>query len=535
MISSSTLLTDGASRAVALLLTVLVVGMATGCRTAGGLAPAELATRSQAPPHTAPGHPPLAAVFHRALPETATAQAGQGDAATPAAVAMSAPVDLEPDDEEDDHDEEDGSDPSAEQDERPEVKALELDDELDAALAQAVASSEITDTLSVAVVDANGQVVFDHNGDRLRLPASSTKVITAAAVVEALGVGHRLSTKALVDGEVVDDELEGDLVLVGGGDPGLGHPEFERILMLWPRTPLEDLADQIAESVEEITGDVVADPHSWPDEPLAEGWPQRYLDQGHARRSSALTVNAGTAIVDRDGGIIARPVSDPALEAAEELIDLLEDRDVDVGGEAVRASEPRAGQHVARVQGHQLGDVMAQMLRSSDNVLADGLWRAAGAMQGDASWAGAEQWGLDVLERSGADTDGAVLGDGSGLSRDSRVSAAQLAQLDAAMARGEHADAWTDLMTAAGNSKYLRRRLAGNDADGAARAKTGTLDDVRSLAGHVVGKEGRWHFAVMADGLTGSQPWQARESTDEIVELLARHVRGCDLDGCDSR
>jgi D-alanyl-D-alanine carboxypeptidase/D-alanyl-D-alanine-endopeptidase (penicillin-binding protein 4) len=397
-----------------------------------------------------------------------------------------------------------------------------------------VQRSELGEQVSVAVVAPDGEVVFDHHAARLRMPASAAKLITAAAVVETFGVDHRLTTEVIADGEVTDGTLDGDLVLVGGGDPALAHPDFEQVLARWPRTRLEDLADRVAGAVDRVTGDVVADAHAWPDQPTARGWPQRYLDRGYARHISALTVNASTEIVERGGRTLAIPVTDPATEAARALRGLLEDRDVVVDGGAVRGRGPVDGRPVASVEGHPLAVVMAEMVRRSDNVLADGLWRAAGSTQGNGSWQAAERLARGLLDDAGADTEGVVLADGSGLSREWRVSAAHLAKRDAAMARGPHADAWAELMSAAGNAVHLQRRMIGRDVHPVLRAKTGTLRDARSLAGHVADHRGRWHFAVVGDRLTGAQPWEVRELTDEVVELLARHARGCDLGGCGS-
>lgn len=430
------------------------------------------------------------------------------------------------------------TEPAAGEEEAPdaptpaEIETLAATPELTAALTEAIASSEVAERVGVAVVAADGTVAFDHRADRPRMPASAAKLITAALVVDTLGVDHRLTTEVIADGEVDDGLLDGDLVLVGAGDPALAHPEFERILARWPRTRLEDLADEIAGSLGRITGDVVGDAHAWAHEPRASGWPQQYLDRGYARHTSALTVNAGTEIVERDDATLAIPVTDPAREAAAELHNLLTDRDVTIDGEPRHRDGPVAGSPVASVEGEPLDVVMAEMMRGSDNVLADGLWRAAGATDRAGSWSSSERRARDLLRRAGADTAGLALADGSGLSRDSRVSPVQLATLDAAMARGEHAEAWRELMGAAGNARHLQRRLAGSDAHGTVRAKTGTLRDVRSLAGHVAGQEGRWHVAVIGDGLSGEQPWQVRDLIDELVELLARHARGCGLASC---
>ena len=73
----------------------------------------------------------------------------------------------------------------------------------------------------------DGQVVDTYDADTPRIPASTTKFITALAALEILGGDYRFKTRLLVSGEVHESTLHGDLYLVGGGDPTLSTNDLQ--------------------------------------------------------------------------------------------------------------------------------------------------------------------------------------------------------------------------------------------------------------------------------------------------------------------
>lgn len=68
---------------------------------------------------------------------------------------------------------------------------------------------------------SNDATLFSHNPDRLLIPASLTKLITTAAVLDTWGAAHQFTTSVFYRGRRQKDRIHGDLVLVGGGDPYL--------------------------------------------------------------------------------------------------------------------------------------------------------------------------------------------------------------------------------------------------------------------------------------------------------------------------
>ncbi len=67
----------------------------------------------------------------------------------------------------------------------------------------------------------DGRVVDTYDADTPRIPASTTKLMTALAAFEILGADYRFETRLLATGEVRESTLHGELYLVGGGDPTL--------------------------------------------------------------------------------------------------------------------------------------------------------------------------------------------------------------------------------------------------------------------------------------------------------------------------
>ena len=68
---------------------------------------------------------------------------------------------------------------------------------------------------------SDGTTLFSHNADQLLIPASLTKLITTAAVLDTWGATHQFTTSVFYRGQRQGDSIRGDLVLVGGGDPYL--------------------------------------------------------------------------------------------------------------------------------------------------------------------------------------------------------------------------------------------------------------------------------------------------------------------------
>jgi len=143
----------------------------------------------------------------------------------------------------------------------------------------------------------SGRVLYSQNGEKLFTPASNTKLFTTAATLALIGPDyHSLTT---VETTAVLDKygrLNGDLVLVGRGDPNISGRTLPYNIRTERKPPylkvLEELADQVAaKGVKYVDGDVVGDDSYFAFERYGEGWTQDDLVWEWGAPVSALTVN----------------------------------------------------------------------------------------------------------------------------------------------------------------------------------------------------------------------------------------------------
>lgn len=396
-------------------------------------------------------------------------------------------------------------------------------------LGRLLAREQVSGDVGIAVLDDQGQPVFGSSAARPLLPASTQKLPVAAAALARLGPDFRFVTTirgtALPDANGV---LNGDLVIVGGGDPTLVGPDYARLNPDRPSTPMRALARRIKRAgITRVTGRIVGDPTIFADEPVAAGWLSRYFDALDATRISGLTVDKGRRLYRSGGGLRAVPAEDPAKEAARSLRKLLKDQGVKVGGGAVavRQSLPTALE-ITKLQSPPLDELLQYMVQRSDNHLADTIFRTLGAVDGDSTWIGAAGVVSSTLAPLELDWSGVVLADGSGLSRANRVSAQFLADLQSRMWRSNLQAQWHPLLAVSAHNGTLRYRFRDTVAAGRVYGKTGSLRDVVALTGTLVGPAGRHlHFTMTGNRLRSTS--QMRELTDRAVLVLAEELYGC--------
>lgn len=136
-----------------------------------------------------------------------------------------------------------------------------------------------------------GQILFRHNSRKLFMPASNNKLVTAAVALSRLGPDYRFRTRVAARGAVgPDGTLQGDLVVVGGGDPSISERFFDDD----PTAPFRAWADSLkAHGVRRIQGDLVGDDDLYDDVHLGPGWAWDYLDAYYAAEIGALLYNEG--------------------------------------------------------------------------------------------------------------------------------------------------------------------------------------------------------------------------------------------------
>lgn len=399
---------------------------------------------------------------------------------------------------------------------------------LSAALAAALADPGLGSSVGLTVRDAStGTHLLDVSAQVPRTPASTAKLLTAAAIMSALDPDLTLATRA-VRGASAGQASAGqviDVILVAGGDtllsPGVGNPAA-----VAGRAGLADLA---AQSVQSLKAQGVTSVKVHIDERYAAG-------DKYAPGWSQVDVNDGlTGPVAMLGLSTQRPTpgkvasADPALSAAKAFATALAAGGLTVAPDIDRAASPEGAPDLGVVQSAPVADVLALALEDSDNALTESLARQATVKSGQAtSFAAVAAWVKASVAATGVDMDGVTLIDTSGLSRGTLIPARVLGDVLALASGGQRAglqDVVAQLPVAGLTGTLADRFLKGatHSAAGIARAKTGTLTGASAIAGTVVDKDGRLlTFAILADNVpSGVGTLTARAALDRLVAVLA--------------
>lgn len=347
---------------------------------------------------------------------------------------------------------------------------------------------------SCLAVSIDGQQVFAHNPTLPLVPASAQKLLTAYGVYEILGSDYTYETLVVTDAPVVAGVLDGDLYLVGGGDPLLATTDYVSRYDQQPhvRTAIEELANQVvAAGITEINGGIVGDEERYDQVRYLAEWPERFtnVSQNQSGPLSALTVNDGFSNFPADSTApsLATATTQPASFAAALFDDLLEERGVIIRGSSGEAPAPTNRRVIASVTSSPAAATANQMLDISDNMAAEMLLKEIGFV---ASRSGTSEGGAIALENLLAENGFTVaetdVADGSGLASENRVTCRLLLEvLDATAGTPLH-----DGLAVAGETGTLAERFVSTPVAGRVAAKTGRLNEVGALAGTAVANDG---------------------------------------------
>ncbi|MGA1610953.1 MAG: D-alanyl-D-alanine carboxypeptidase/D-alanyl-D-alanine-endopeptidase [Ilumatobacteraceae bacterium] len=363
-------------------------------------------------------------------------------------------------------------------------------------------------------VGTDSKTIVNVNTTKALIPGSNIKLLTAAVALDVLGPERRYLTKML--GIVSGSVVRGDLWLIGSGDPLLTtrlYPLTEKYPTITP-TDVEQLVDAlVALGVTAVEGSVVGDESLYDAERYVPSW-------GDGIRS----VEAGPlgALMINDGAVSGSPIkpANPALAAASEFTKLLASR-----GIAVRdAPEVRVSSSdtplIASLESVTMREVVTEMLVNSDNNTAELLVKEIGRVgRGSATRID----GLNVIASKiaewGLPGEGVALLDGSGLDRTNYLTCDLLAQL---LERDGQDGLVTTALATAGKTGTLRDVFLSGPGSGTMRAKTGTLNGVKSLSGMFPLDDGRSTvFALIMNGSGTSTVNFYRPIWNDLVTALS--------------
>ena len=342
---------------------------------------------------------------------------------------------------------------------------------------------------------ATGRELIAVRPDVVRVPASVEKLFVTSSALLRWGPDGQLQTRVVTDGTVTDGTLDGDLWLVGGGDPTLTEDGL-RTLAAAVKTA----------GVRSVTGGVRADDTQFD---RRRGTPRTGFrpDGDLGGRLGALVLRRGFQ-------------PDPAAYAAERFSRRLRAAGVKMGRRARvggAAPEERAVE-LATLPSPTLATLARATNAPSDNFLAEMLLKALGAQfgGGGSTFSGASVV-RDTLDDFGVRP---RIVDGSGLSRANRTTPRQVVRLLERMQAQEIAPTWRSSLAVVGRSGTVSRRMRGTPAAGRCAVKTGTIRSVSNLAGVCATPGGDVAFAWLMNGVN---VYGARRIQDRLTATLARY------------
>ena len=361
--------------------------------------------------------------------------------------------------------------------------------------------------LTAAVTDSTGELFWSRLADQPVAPASVQKILTATAAWKVLGPDFRFVT-------TVSADSEGNLWLVGGGDPTLtrspGNNYYDA------ESSLTGLAEQTAIGVIEKG---LPGPHTlhidtsryeafdeWDESWRAGSWAL-----GYVAPVTSLMVDGDR---DKPALRLGARSTNPASRAQVWFSEALAQSGMVFS--TFGPESPAQGVEVARVESAPLPDLLRIMLEDSDNTLAEALARevALASKTTDINEAL-----LNALGVSEEDREGLHLRDGSGLSPLNQLTASVVVRVLSEWVTNPELASLLDDLPVAGETGSLQRRFGGDSsARGVVKAKTGSIAGVRSLAG-VFDDDGQSIvFALNISGPGVSD--RDRDSLDALTEAL---------------
>lgn len=427
-----------------------------------------------------------------------------------------------------------------------------------------------------------GDALYARNPDKLMMPASNMKIVTLAAAAVRLGWDFTYETKIRGAGTIDAGTLHGDLLVVGSGDPSFGTADgvaqnvfdswAERLKAQGVRTILgrivgddntfddqelgfgwswDDLYDDYAAGVSALQfnenaarvtispGAAVGDPAQVSVSPSSSGLTIANLlktsaadvpSSIDARRlpgSSRLTLRGSVPI-----GVapVVRLVSvdNPTLFLVFALRDALIARGIDVRGPAVDIddiTDPPArdgGVELATYRSPPLSVLAIRMMKISQNLYAETFLKTLGAAAGTPTAVSGRTVVQSVLQEWGVQPGAMIQRDGSGLSRYDYVTPSALVTTLMHVGRDESLRGpFEASLPIAGQDGTLANRMKGTPAEGNARAKSGSMSNVRGVSGYVTDAAGeRLAFSILANNFEAA-PETINRTIDAIVVRLA--------------
>jgi D-alanyl-D-alanine carboxypeptidase/D-alanyl-D-alanine-endopeptidase (penicillin-binding protein 4) len=408
-----------------------------------------------------------------------------------------------------------------------------------------------------------------------RSPASTMKILPTWAALDLLGPAYAWKTRALADTAVARGALKGNLYLQGGGDPLLTIERWWRFVNDLRQTGLRVIEGDVVidqtrftapdERPEDFDGKFWRTYNVLPDallvnwqssdftiRPSDDGqgidlaiqpYPEGLVVENRVKLVSGRCVGRNNQVSyaiepERPDRVVATgrlsascgsqsqrlAIMDPAQYAYGTFVTLWRQAGGQFRGGMLRAPTPPAARLLLTHESEPLSEIVRVTNKYSSNMMARSLVLAIAAeMNGTpATTAAGEQTIVGWLKTRGLVLPELVIGNGSGLSREARISADSMAKVLIGAHESRYAPEFLTSLAIGGLDGTLEKRFQNVDDPSRIRMKTGTLRDVSCIAGYVVGKSGRTYAVVVFVNHPGAQNGIGEPIQASIIDWVLR-------------
>ncbi|MFI9652423.1 D-alanyl-D-alanine carboxypeptidase/D-alanyl-D-alanine endopeptidase [Guyparkeria halopsychrophila] len=427
--------------------------------------------------------------------------------------------------------------------------------------------------LWVQAVDSDTPLI-NHQGDRLFNPASVMKLVTTVAALDVLGPTFKWKTEFLADSVPVNGVIAGDLYIKGYGDPWFRSEDlWDAVRRLHELGVKEIRGDVVLD--DSYFAPITADPGDFDNRPdrvynalpnalLLDNRAVRISITPHGDDESSVTTwppnprmalqntlnlvdqpcrnNTNQPVIDirnptdpgaeiQVRGIVSRQCAphlyyrvagDPHDAFFHAFKELFESAGGTITGHWRKGLVQAGSRHLITHDSRPLTNYLWLMNKWSNNVMARQMMLTLGAeIEGTPA---TKLKAARVIERWAADRginwEGAVVENGSGLSRIARLSPRQISDMLLSVWKSPYMPEVIATLPIAGIDGTMRKRLTSGSIRGHAHIKTGTLRDVRAGAGYLLAKSGRRYVVVMLHNEQGVQYGGGTRVQDALLTWL---------------
>jgi len=435
---------------------------------------------------------------------------------------------------------------------------------------------------SLYAYNATKGKVIAQTPQRSLTPASVMKLVTSATAIELLGPDYQFVTSLKYSGKINHDKgvLEGDLYIIGGGDPAFYSEYFTEHY----ENTFENWAAALKRrGIREVDGDIIADISIIQDEPVPGGWIWEDIGNYYGAGVYGLTFGDNlykihfstgkktgekariksiepdiegleidnrvtSSEVKRDlayifsppgsfnqviRGTIPRNLSDfvvkgampsPPIVASRNFKKALEANGINFKGEIILQKEilEIPLKSVAQRESPLLRDIVKALNINSNNLYAEHLIREIGRYSNcNSSLESGLKAVINFWKERDIYLDGFFMTDGSGLSRSNAICARTLVEIMLFMRESENRDYYFSSLPLAGRDGTLKYFFNGTPLEERLAAKTGSMERVRSLSGFFINDAGEEIvFAVVVNNFEGSSYDMGKKLEPVILQLF---------------